>query len=87
MGASRHGHSRVVELLLQHTDTDPEVVDRWAGHVTRDSCDTRDPCRDGHSALHHARTNSVKWRLHNFSRRSRSVDNVMGAQQRWISCR
>ena len=34
MGASRHGHSRVVELLLQHTDTDPEVVDRWAGHVT-----------------------------------------------------
>ena len=55
--------------------------------MTRDSCDTRDTCRDGHSALHHARTNSVKWRLHNFSRRSRSVDNVMGAQQRWISCR
>lgn len=69
MGASRHGHSRVVELLLQHTDTDPEVVDR-----------------DGHSALHHARTNSVKWRLHNYSRRSRSVDNVMGAQQRHNIC-
>ena len=42
MGASRHGHSRVVELLLQHTDTDPEVVDRWAGHVTHVTHVTRD---------------------------------------------
>ena len=64
MGASRRGHSRVVELLLQHPDTDPDILDR-----------------DGQTALQHARTNSVKWRLHNYSYRSRSVDNVMGSQR------
>jgi len=37
--------------------------------------------RDGQTALQHARTNSVKWRLHNYSYRSRSVDNVMGSQR------
>ena len=64
MGASRRGHSRVVELLLQHPDTDTDILDR-----------------DGQTALQHARTNSVKWRLHNYSYRSRSVDNVMGSQR------
>lgn len=37
--------------------------------------------RDGQTALQHARTNSVKWRLHNYSYRSRSVDNVMGSKR------
>ena len=61
MIASRRGHSRIVELLLQHPDTDTDMQDR-----------------DGQTALSHARTNSVKWRLHNYTYRSRSVDNVMG---------
>merc|ERR1719233_2727257 len=34
--------------------------------------------RDGNSALHHARTPSVKWRIHNHSFRSRSMENVLG---------
>eukprot|EP00092_Neocalanus_flemingeri_P031758 GFUD01034498.1.p1 GENE.GFUD01034498.1~~GFUD01034498.1.p1 ORF type:complete len:389 (+),score=63.87 GFUD01034498.1:152-1318(+) len=34
--------------------------------------------RDGNTALHHARTPSVKWRIHNHSFRSRSMENVLG---------
>ena len=59
MGASRRGHSRIVELLLRHPDCNPELQDR-----------------DGNTALHHARTDSVRWRLHNHTSRSRSVDTV-----------
>lgn len=64
MGASRRGHSRIVELLLHHPGCNPDLLDR-----------------DGQTALQHARTNSVKWRLHNYTYRSRSVDNVMGAKR------
>ena len=65
MIASRRGHSRVVELLLQHPDCDPNIEDK-----------------DGDTAAKHARTNSVRCRLHSFSYKSRSVDNVM-AQEDW----
>ena len=60
MIASRRGHSRVVELLLQHPDCDAELVDR-----------------DGQSAIRHARTDSVKLRIHSLKVKARSVDNVM----------
>ena len=60
MIASRRGHSRVVELLLQHPDCDAELVDK-----------------DGQSAIRHARTDSVKLRIHSLKVKARSVDNVM----------
>jgi len=44
-------------------------------------CDPDVSDKDGHTAQHHARTNSVKWRLHNYSYRSRSCDNMMGPQR------
>ena len=33
--------------------------------------------KDGNTAVHHARTPSVKWRLHNHSHRSRSMETVL----------
>jgi len=50
-----------VELLLQHPQCNPELMDK-----------------DGNTALHHARTPSVKWRIHNHTFRSRSMENVLG---------
>lgn len=41
-------------------------------------CDPDLVDREGNTALHHARTPSVKWRIHNHSFRSRSMENVLG---------
>lgn len=38
--------------------------------------------RDGYCALNHARTSSVKWKLHNHSTRSRSLENVLPSPNR-----
>lgn len=38
--------------------------------------------RDGYCALNHARTSSVKWKLHNHSTRSRSLENVIPSPSR-----
>ena len=35
MIASRRGHSRIVELLLQHPDCDPNLLDRDGNNASR----------------------------------------------------
>ena len=82
MGASRRGHSRIVELLLQHPGCNPDLLDR-DGQVSQSVSQVQDLRHVSvfQTALQHARTNSVKWRLHNYTYRSRSVDNVMGAKR------
>jgi len=79
---SRNAPGGATPLMIASRRGHSRIVELLLQHGDTDA-DLAD--RDGQTALHHARTNSVKWRLHNYSYRSRSVDNVM-AQQRHNIC-
>ena len=51
-------------------------------------CDAELVDRDGQSAIRHARTDSVKLRIHSLRLKARSVDNVMAPPDwsEWLSC-
>jgi len=71
---SRNGPGGATALMGASRRGHSRIVELILQHP-RCEVDAND--KDGNTALHHARTPSVKWRLHNHSHRSRSMETVL----------
>jgi len=78
---SRNNPGCATPLMIASRRGHSRVVELLLQHP---DCDPDLLDRDGNNASRHARTNSVKYRLHNFSYKSKSVENVMTASK-WPS--
>ena len=73
MGASRRGHSRIVELLLQVTWVQTDLfLTAWA-FLQHSEC-------DGHTAIHQARTHRISIKIHNQASKSRSMEDILSVK-------
>jgi len=78
---SRNNPGCATPLMIASRRGHSRIVELLLQHP---DCDPNLLDRDGNNASRHARTNSVKYRLHNFSYKSKSVENVMSASK-WPS--
>lgn len=76
---SRNGPGGATALMGASRRGHSRIVELLLQHP-RCEVDLND--KDGNTAAHHARTPSVKWRLHNHSHRSRSMETVLCSERR-----
>jgi len=76
---SRNGPGGATALMGASRRGHSRIVELLLQHP-RCEADTSD--KDGNTAVHHARTPSVKWRLHNHAHRSRSMETVLVTDSR-----
>lgn len=76
---SRNGPGRATALMIASRRGHSRVVEILLQHPR---CEVEAGDKDGCTAAHHARSQSVKWKLHNHGHRSRSMETVLCTDSR-----
>jgi len=81
---SRNGPGGATALMGASRRGHSRIVELLLQHPR---CEVNAHDKDGNTASQHARTPSVKWRLHNYAHRSRSMETVLCTERRGNLCR
>lgn len=81
---SRNGPGGATALMGASRRGHSRIVELLLQHPR---CEVNAHDKDGNTASQHARTPSVKWRLHNHAHRSRSMETVLCPERRGNLCR